>query len=329
MPVQISILGLNQIGASFGLALASLKEKEQVIRVGSDRDLGKARQAEKMGAIDKTSANLHASVENADVVILALPVDEIRITLEAIAADLKPGCVVVDTSPVKAAVTGWADELVPAERYFVSLTPTISPLHLMQSGNGIEAARADLFKDSMMLITCPANTDESAITLATNLTKVVGATPLFSDPAEADGLLAATYLLPELVSAALVNATINQPGWREARKVAGRAYAQSTELALQMEGRSTLGDAALLNAENTARMINEVIYELGLLRDALQTGSGDTLNERLQNAQQARGQWILQRNAANWEPRADKDSQLPTGREILGRLIGFRPKKDK
>src|SRR5512138_4030418 len=113
MPVQITIIGLNQIGASIGLALA--KVKDQVTRIGNDREPTIARQAEKAGAVDKTVFNLPSAVREADVVILALPVDEIRETIEIIAQDLKPGSVMIDTSPVKGPVLEWVKELLPGD----------------------------------------------------------------------------------------------------------------------------------------------------------------------------------------------------------------------
>ena len=126
MPIQITIIGLGQIGASIGLALAKIKD--QAIRIGNDREPGIARQAEKSGAVDKTMINLPSAVKDADIVILALPVDEIRETMEVIAQDLKPGVVLIDTSPVQGGLLQWAQELLPGnDRYFVALTPSLNP----------------------------------------------------------------------------------------------------------------------------------------------------------------------------------------------------------
>ena len=47
MPVQITIIGLGQIGASLGLALAAHKDK--VATVGHDKEFSIERLAQKMG----------------------------------------------------------------------------------------------------------------------------------------------------------------------------------------------------------------------------------------------------------------------------------------
>ena len=72
MTVQITILGLGQIGTSIGLALN--EHKDLVRRIGNDADNNIARQAEKMGsAIDQVIFNLPSAVRQADLVILAPP----------------------------------------------------------------------------------------------------------------------------------------------------------------------------------------------------------------------------------------------------------------
>jgi prephenate dehydrogenase len=327
MPVQITILGLGQVGASIGLALAKIKD--QVTRIGNDREPSVARQAEKIGAVDKTVINLPSAVREADVVILALPVDEIRETMEVIAQDLKPGSVLIDTSPAQSTVMGWARELLPGpDRYFIALTPSLNPAYLMETETGVANAHADLFKSSLLLISSQPGNDESALTLATNLTQILGATPLFTDPVEADGLIACGMLLPGLVSAALVNAAANQPGWREARKLAGHAFAQATEPVLHLDEKKVLGQAALFNAENTARLLNAVIAELAELRDGLTNQKPEAVQAWMENARAARELWEKQRLAADWEPRAE-GPRMPSGSEAIGKLFGFRPKKEK
>lgn len=326
MAIQVTIIGLGQIGASMGLALAKIKD--QAVRIGSDREPSINRQAEKMGAVDKTQINLPSAVKDADIVILALPTDEIRETMEAIVQDLKPGVVLIDTSPLVKPAMQWAQELLTGEdRYFASLVPAINPEYLMVSGQGIDAAHADLFKNCPILITTMPGIDESAITLVSNLTQILGGTALFTDPAEADGLMAYTQLLPQLVSAALVNATVDQSGWREARKMAGPAYAHATEPALYLEERKAFGQTALLNADNTVRMLDQVIEELRKMREAIAKQDAPAVQEQLNHALQERELWWKQRFSADWETKANV--HIPSSGEFLGRLFGVRPKKDK
>ena len=87
MTVQITIIGLGQIGSSIGLALKA--RNVNVHLMGHDKDPQVAREAQKVGAVDEIKHNLPASVRDAKIVILALPLGGIRETLEVIAPDLQ------------------------------------------------------------------------------------------------------------------------------------------------------------------------------------------------------------------------------------------------
>lgn len=326
MTVQITILGLEQIGASFGLALAS--HKDQFYRLGTDYSMETTRKAEKMGAVDRTVINIPSAVEKADIVLLALTFDELRPTLELIATELKEGAVVIDTSPVKAAVQSWAKELLPAGRYFVAMTPTINPDYLDNPDTSVEAARADLFQKSVMLITCPPGSNDDAIKLAADLAALVGATPLFADPLEVDGLAAAVHFLPRLAASALLLATIDEPGWRESRKLAGSDYAAATRLAVQADEDKKLGQAALLNRTNIMRMLDNLISALRSLRELLASEDAEGLQKLLEHARQGRLLWFKQRHANDWD--SGTRSEIPTTGQILsGMLFGQRRPRER
>lgn len=317
------IIGLGKIGASIGLALT--EHKQQLVRIGHDRYPEVARRAKKLGAIDDISLNLHNAVEKADVVVLAIPFDQVRETLEMIAEDLRPNALVIDTSPVKAAATQWAAELLPEERYFVTFTPSLNPAYLHQPSGGAESARADLFHNSLAMITSAPGASREAVQFAADLAVLLGAKPLFSDAAEADGLMAAVQLLPQVAAAALVNATIDQPGWLEARKFAGELYTQATEPVEHLADTEKLGQAYLGNRENTVRVLDNLSAAIEQLRQAIASGDDASLHALLHAAREDRRAWMLQRESANWDP--TPKAELPRAGDVLGRLIGFGRKR--
>lgn len=324
MGVELTIIGLGQIGASIGLALAG--ESLEINRTGHDADPDAAARAQKMGAVDRIQRNIHAAVEKADLVILAVAADLVRETLELIRQDLQPNTVVMDTSDLKAQATAWAGELLPQGQTFVSFTPMIGAAHLEETATGIEAARADLFKDAVVLINTPAASNPDAIRVAGELAGILGCKPLFADLLEAEGLLAASRMLPLLVSAALVNAATRQPGWREARKLAGRAFLQTSKPLVEMDGATVFGQSAILNRDNAVRVLNNVMSEIQTIRDLIEKGDGEELDKLLHNAERERRIWWEQRRAADWEERP-ASAGIPTPGESLARFFGFRRKK--
>lgn len=328
MTVRITIIGLGQIGASVGLALGS--QAGVFERIGHDKDLGIARRAQKLGAVDQVAINLPASVQESDIVFLALPIDQVKDTLALIAQDLKENVVVMETGPAKEITAAWAGELLPEKRFYIGLTPVINPAYLLATDSGLDAARADLFQRGLMAIVSPPRTPSDAIKLAADLTRMLGADPMFADPLEMDGLMASTHVLPHLLSAAMVNATVDQPGWREARKVAGRAYAEVTTPAIQASGSQTLAKAALLNRENTLRSLDGIIAVLQNMRRDLDGSDESALLAQLERSRQGRENWWKERQAANWTSTELPNSmaQAPSGSDIFGRLLGIKKRKN-
>jgi prephenate dehydrogenase len=326
MAIQITIIGLGQIGASIGLALA--ERKESIERVGHDRDPGVAKQALKMAVVDRVEYNLPRSVEKADVVLLTMPVDQMRETLEVIVPDLKEGCVILDTAPVKEAVLASAGELIPEDRHYIGLVPVINPKYLLETTAGLAAAHADLFQDGLMAVVTPPGAASEAVKLAADLAKLVGATPMFFDRVELDSLMAATHLLPLLVSAAVLNSTVDQPGWIEARKVAGRPFAEVTGPFQHLSSPEGLINAVIDDRLNILRVLDGLIARLQEVRDDIDREDKAALLTGIKQARAGRELWWKQRSQANWPAEElQPDTELPSSSAIFGRLIGFGRKR--
>src|SRR6185503_10254067 len=306
MSVQITIIGLGQVGTSIGLALAGQKN---IKRVGHDKVYEIARQAQKAGAVDEIKINLPSSVSEANVVILSLPLGEIRETLGYIAQDLQEGTVVLDTAPAKATVAAWFNELIPQGRYYVGLTPAIGAAYLHGVDLGLQSARADLFAKGIFVVNAPPGTPGEAVNLATDLVTLLGAQAMISDSIEADGLLASTHILPQLASAALLDSTVDQPGWSEARKVAARPYASATAALAYHDEAKSLGEAALGNRENVVRMIDTYMISLQKLRDGIDKNDNKAVIEFLEDAVKARDRWLNERARADWQEIESAESQ--------------------
>jgi prephenate dehydrogenase len=243
--------------------------------------------------------------------------------MQRIAADLKEGTVVLDTSPIKEVVASWAEELLPEGRHYIGLTPVINPAYLHNIEWGVNAAQADLFRDGLMAIVAPRRANSDALKLAADLIRLVGASPLFADPAEIDGLMAATHTLPQLLAAALVNATMDQPGWREARKVAGRAYAEASAPIAQLGAAESLRASALLNQENVKRVLNDLIAALQAIRNGIDEGDAAALDETLSHARRGRERWWHERQVADWTSEDAPSIDIPENPGFLGRLLGM------
>lgn len=323
MTVQITLVGLGQIGASVGLALGT--RRSDIRRVGHDKSFETAKKARKKGAVDDVKYNLPAAVRKANIVLLSLPMNEIRATLEVIAPDLPDGAVVMGIAPLQAPVAVWAQEILPEGRYYVGLVPAINPMYLHRIELGVDAAEEDLFDGCVVIPASLPGVPEAAVKLAVDLIEMLGAVPLFADISETDGLMTSAHIMPQLVAAAVLNAVIDQPGWKEARKLAGRPFAAlASALAYQDEIKS-LGEAATLNRENVARVLDMVIGSLQSLRDDIANGNREDVFERLETALDGHHRWFGERLRSNWSyANKVKKQDTPQIPSFWERLLGFR-----
>lgn len=332
MSVQIAIIGLGQIGSSIGLALKA--HDVNIRRVGHDKDPQAAKESQKLGAVDDVKYNLPAAVREAKIVILALPLAGIRETLEIIAPDLQEGTIVLDTAPAKATVAAWAKELLPQGRFYIGLTPAINADYLHGTEFGVKAARADLFEKGLMVVNTPTGTPGNVFNLAMELVYLLGAMPLLMDTAEADGIFSAMHTLPQLAAAALLNTTVDKPGWQEARKLGGRPYAAVTAGVAYHDDVLSLQESAFENRDNIVRLLNAYITSLINLRDEIDGNNREAVTDRLEAALKGRIRWFDERVGAEWLKGDSQPIDAPSFGEranqmLFGSLMTDRQKQRK
>lgn len=310
----ITIVGAGVIGTSMGLALKREQEPPRVLV--HDRELGHAQAAVKKGAFDKAEWNLINACEKADLIILAIPLDGIRPTLEAIAPDLKEGVVITDTARSKTPVLAWAKELLPGHAHFIGGDPVVHP-----SGSGYEHAAADLFRNRMYCLTPAATTDEGALQVVSSLVAMLGAEPFFIDEVEHDGLVTAVEHLPSLVSVALLNTLSSQSSWREMRKMAGALFEQVSAGA--GDEPAALKDNLVANRANLVRWLDSYMRQLNELRTLIEAEDrSEELGQLLDKAVVEQRHW-----AADYKQGTFTDPELVAPKvetqSFMKRLIGL------
>jgi len=314
--MKITVIGTGRVGTSIGLAL---RQEQRFELVGHDRDLKTAQRAQQRGAFDRVEWNLPTAVENADVVILALPLAAIRDTLQHIAPMLKPGALVMDTASLKRPVMQWAREFLPDGVHFVGGNPVLNPALALDARTGPDAAHPDLFAGGLYGLMPAANCAPEALQLASNLVALLRATPFYPDPAEHDGLMAAIEGLPGLLSLALMRTAAASPAWREARKLADYSFNMSTSLVEGDPARQR--DLLLYNRDNLVRWLDALLAELDHLRQLLLTGDAEALEQIVREADQARRLWLSDRRLGTWEPAPE--IELPTTGQIMSQMFGL------
>lgn len=320
MTVKLSIIGLGKIGASIGLALSD--ETKQITRVGHDLNPDNAQEAKKLGAVDSLERNLFKAVEGTDILLLAIPVDQVIETLDLVKNDLRPDTVILDTSPIKQATLDWVEKNLPKTLHYVSMMPTLNASLFSTYASGPAAANKDMFKNSLMMISAPLHTEADALSVATNLAGMLGASPLYTDVLESDGLASGSHVLPQLMAVALMNSMCKQPGWLESRKIAGNHFYHATLPVLNYDDKTRMGESLIQNRENNIRQLDLYIQELLDLRDAMKENDFETLKTSMDKARDERLLWLSRRIDNDWNVTKAK-VEMPSAKDMFAQLFGM------
>ena len=314
---KITIIGTGLIGTSMGLAIKSAGCKGIRV-VGTDRDRGRAATAQKMGALDEASGSLGNAVNDAQIVILATPVMEMKELMEAIGPRLPEGCLVTDTGGTKGVVLEWADKYLPHSVNFVGGQPMVA-----KEGSGPEAADAKLFQGRPYCVVPASGARQDAVRLLTDLINSMGAKPYFIDVGEHDSFMSAVGHLPFLMSVALVGCTSKSPSWDDIAKIASTPYRNATSMV--SGDPTTYKDLAVGNTKNIVSWLDALINELYDIRQILNTDAdqkGETLGKVLNEAFTARARWMAGLVTPESQAAINKERMPSASESMAGFFVG-------
>ncbi|MGH2807216.1 MAG: prephenate dehydrogenase/arogenate dehydrogenase family protein [Actinomycetota bacterium] len=222
MSRKVAVVGTGLIGGSIGLAVRAADPGTAV--TGFDPDERSAAGALDRGALTAIATTAAEAVAGADLVILALPVDRIPEMCDHLASHVPDDAVVTDVGSAKQEVV---------RRGVAGFGPRFVGGHPMAGSerHGVEAADADLFRESFWILTPTADTSSDAYGRVTELVTSTGARPVALQPDVHDALVAKLSHVPQLAASTLVD-TVVRSGPREALLgLAGAGFRDVTRIA--------------------------------------------------------------------------------------------------
>ncbi len=302
----ISIIGLGTTGASLGLGLQQQEGNFEI--VGHDKDPDATSEARRLKAVQRTEWNLHRACEGAELLVLAVPLNELEELLLLIKDDLNNDSLVLIMAKVMQPALTLAEKMLPNNVHVVVG-------HVILTGiGGSLTTRADLFDEAPFCIAAGVNTDPDAIQLASDFVERMNAKPLFVDAQEHDGIIAGMEQLPQFMGVALMEMLSTSSGWSESRRLAGRQFAQSTELSGSADRLYTDFQS---NRQNLLLRIDQIQQALSEWRTLLSTdvapesyeGEDHPLLAALKKVEKSRDAWEIQALLKSW----DEPPQIETG----------------
>lgn len=281
---SVAIVGFGLIGASIARAIHRSDGDVRVLAVDASADA--CSKAKQLGivcdAVLPDDPAFREFVENeADLVVLAVPVDEAQAYLESLAS-WSFGGLITDTLSTKTSVSELADKILPyPERYI--------PGHPMAGSevNGIEGSRSDLFEGAHWILCPNESTDPDLFASLHELVTGLGARVISLPRQDHDNAIAVVSHVPHIMASSLVQlASRHADEQRSLMRLAAGGFKDSTRIAA---GSPELWcGISFDNSQALSEGLSEIQQIIQQFKDALDSGDRAGLTSLLAEAASVR-----------------------------------------
>ncbi len=175
--MKITIVGLGLIGGCMGIDLRKAGIASEIL--GVDLNPEHSRKAVALGLVDKIEAE-DIALAQADVVILAIPVNTMSALLPQVMDLVKKDAVVIDTGSTKSMICRSVSNHVNRSQ-FVAAHPIAGT-----ENSGPEAAFSGLFTDKTNIICEHEKSSEASLVVAARIFSALGMKTIYMAPDEHD-----------------------------------------------------------------------------------------------------------------------------------------------
>lgn len=281
---HLVVVGVGLIGGSASLALKKHGAVGRVTGVGRGRD--NLELAKKRGIVDAWTHDIGEAVQDADAVLLAVPMSAFESVFAAMAGTLPKHAIVTDAGSTKQSAIAAAKKFLPNPERFIAAHPIAGT-----EKSGANAAFSGLFEHALCVMTPEKSSDPEALEIARNLWSQTGSHVISMDAAEHDAFLASVSHLPHVAAFALVNVVRKQGGkGHDPFQFAAGGFRDFTRIASSSP--EMWRDIALCNSEALMDQIDAFQRELNGLREALKSGDSERLKREFSAAKEARDTWL-------------------------------------
>lgn len=286
---RLAIIGIGLIGGSLSLALKQAGSVKHV--VGFSRKASTRSEAMSLGVIDSAVSSIADAIQNADIVVLAVPVGAIADALISIAPYVKDNMIITDVGSVKSQVVDAAKlALGDKFRQFVPGHPIAGT-----EKSGPSAAFAELYQEHRVVLTPTEQTDELAIKKVRNMWKAAGAEVSIMTAEHHDDVLAATSHLPHLLAFNLVDMLAEESDdVAEVLRYAAGGFRDFSRIA--SSDPEMWRDISLTNSTAILSLLKKYQHQMSLLQQAIEQQDADYLIAVFERAKQARDTCFNEQN---------------------------------
>jgi len=266
---KLAIIGVGLIGSSLSLALKQAGAVGQVIGFGRNQQ-NLARGVE-LGALDDFADSIEASVRDADVIVVAVPLGAMRQVFTELKPAIRKDAIITDVGSAKGSVVAAARDELGA------LFPRFVPGHPIAGTekSGVEAGFASLYQKRRVIITPLPQTDHDAISVIDEMWRHCGAIIECLSVEHHDKVLAATSHLPHMLAYALVHQLSNLNDHEEIFRYASGGFRDFTRIA--SSDPVMWRDVCISNGDALVSLIEQYQQELDRVKAAINAEDADEL----------------------------------------------------
>ncbi len=284
---KLGLIGCGLMGGSFALALRRAGLVRHIAGYSpSQRTLDKALA---MGVIDEQAAQPALAVQDADLVLIAVPVEATESVLASVAGALAPKVLVMDVGSTKVNV------VAAARRALKEKASCFVPAHPIAGKEraGVDHADADLYRDRLLVLTPSGDTALARSHEATQIWEAIGSQVVSLSPEQHDSAFAAVSHLPHLLAFAFITSVSQQAMGQRFLELAGPGFRDFTRIAASEP--KIWRDILLANREEVLKQCLLFQDHLRQLSALLASGDSTALEEAIALASQTRAQWQMNR----------------------------------
>jgi cyclohexadieny/prephenate dehydrogenase len=264
---RVALIGLGLIAGSMAHAMRLHGLAGEI--VGTARSAETRETAAKINLCDRIVDTAAEAVQDADLVVLAVPVGAMGAVAAEIGPHLKKGATVTDVGSVKQAVIDAVGPHIPEGVDFVPGHPLAGTEH-----SGPLSGFASLFQNRWCLLVPTANSSADAAARLRALWEGMGANVDEMDAEHHDLVLAVTSHTPHLIAYTMVGVAddLRRVTDSEVIKYSAAGFRDFTRIAASDP--TMWRDVFLTNKEATLEILGRFTEELFALQRAIRTGDG-------------------------------------------------------
>lgn len=278
---KVTIIGGGLIGGSLARAIKANKLCGHV----AVADISETACAEikKIGFADTVHTDLAEAVQDADLIVLAIPVASTASVLKEISPALKAGAIVSDVGSTKEHAQNTMEELLPSHVQIVPAHPIAGT-----ENSGPSAGFADLFQDKWLIVTRSSRASDVAIALVRSLWEGCGAKVEIMEAKHHDDVLAVTSHLPHLIAFSMMAtaADLEDETQKEIIRFSASGFRDFTRVA--GSDPTMWRDIFLQNRASMLPLLQRFFEDLTILQKLIRREDGDALFDYLERARTIR-----------------------------------------